>query len=397
MDPIQCVNQLRQSLAAGKLPVGFILGAGCPCAVRVSIDGSLGPLIPDVRGLTAVVKSGLASSILFSKLINTLTEDNEADPDVEMMLSRVRALKDVAGNGAPRGLNSNDLAELEKEITQAIVVAVNKRLPRQTTPYHSLARFVGSERRPHSEVFTMNYDVLMEQALEDEMVPYADGFVGSTRPFFDQRVVEEDNLPERWSRLWKLHGSINWRLDKTMRRVRVVRSFKEEDGDEVLIHPSHLKYDESRRMPFLVMIDRLKNFIRNSRNPVSLFALGYSFRDDHINAVIADSLRDNPNAACLALQHGDLVAYPKARALAEENPSLWILGRDAAIIRGTEIKWIATAAMDKASLAGTFEVPDPNEGESEDAERACRMNLGDFKVFGEFLDRFAANESVAQI
>lgn len=394
MDPIQCVNQLRQSLAAGKLPVGFILGAGCPCAVRVSINGSPGPLIPDVKGLTNVVKNGLASSTPFSKLISTLTEDNLDDPDVEIMLSRVRALKEVAGNGAPRGLNSHDLVDLEREITKAIVDTVNKRLPGQTTPYHALARFVRSERRPHSEVFTMNYDVLMEQALEDEMVPYTDGFVGSSRPFFDQRIVEEDNLPERWSRLWKLHGSINWRLDKTMKRV--VRSYKEEDGDEVLIHPSHLKYDESRRMPFLVMIDRLKNFIRNQRNPVSLFALGYSFRDNHINAVLVDSLRDNPNAACLAIQHGDLVGYPNARALAEANPSLWILGRDGAIIRGTEIKWTATAAMDKASLAGTFEVPDFNVGESEDATRACQLKLGDFKVFGEFLDHFVTNEGATK-
>jgi len=53
-DPVQCVKQLRQTLAADKLSVGFFLGAGCPCAIRVPCKGEEGdaPLIPDIEGLT---------------------------------------------------------------------------------------------------------------------------------------------------------------------------------------------------------------------------------------------------------------------------------------------------------------------------------------------------------
>ena len=256
MDPVQCVKQLRQALAVDKLAVGFILGAGCPCAIRVSKgDGSSEePLIPDVKGLTGIVRERLVASVehkkAFSTLVSMLEADKFSNPDVETMLSRVRALKEVAGNGEVRGLSSKDLRDLEREITKAIVEIVDRDLPdRMSTPYHALARFVGSNRRPASEIFTMNYDLLMEQALEDQGIAYSDGFVGASRPFFDQRVVEEDMLPERWSRLWKLHGSINWRLNRDVKRV--VRSRNERDGDEVLVHPSHLKYDKPGDSHFL--------------------------------------------------------------------------------------------------------------------------------------------------
>ena len=56
-DPSQCVAQLRQTLAADKLSVGFFLGAGCPCSVRIpdEIVGAERPLIPDIKGMTVDV------------------------------------------------------------------------------------------------------------------------------------------------------------------------------------------------------------------------------------------------------------------------------------------------------------------------------------------------------
>jgi hypothetical protein len=399
LDPVQCVKQLRQALAVDKLAVGFILGAGCPCSIRVS-NGGGGPeipLIPDVKGLTGIVRERLTASVehekAFSTLISMLEADKFPNPDVETMLSRVRALKEVAGNGEVRGLNSKDLKDLEQEITKAIVEVVDRGLPdRTSTPYHALARFVGSNRRPASEIFTMNYDLLMEQALEDQGIAYSDGFVGAARPFFDQRVVEEDSLPERWTRLWKLHGSINWRLNKEVKRV--VRSRRDDDGDEVLVHPSHLKYDETRRLPFFVMIDRLRDFVRNKRQPVSVFILGYSFRDDHINQVIIDALRTNPAAACFALQHGDLSEYPKGSTLAAENTNLSVLARDAAVIRKDEVKWTVTEAMDMATLKGVFELEKvTTPGKPENGIRPCRLIAGDFKHFGRFLDGFVEGKT----
>lgn len=51
---------------------------------------------------------------------------------------------------------------------------------------------------------------LMEQSLEEMEIPYFDGFVGANNPFFDLRALEDNLIPKHWSRLWKIHGSINW-------------------------------------------------------------------------------------------------------------------------------------------------------------------------------------------
>ncbi|HKQ85810.1 MAG TPA: SIR2 family protein [Candidatus Acidoferrales bacterium] len=115
-----------------------------------------------------------------------------------------------------------------------------------------MAAWIGAiQRVAPVEVFTTNYDLLMEEALETNRVPYFDGFVGSNETFFDLRSIEEDKLPARWCLLWKIHGSLNWHEDDS----RSVRPGSSSNGRKV-IYPSQLKYDESRRMPCLAMLDR---------------------------------------------------------------------------------------------------------------------------------------------
>ena len=151
----------------------------------------------------------------YKKLTDILAEDSETDPTIETMLNRIRALREVAGNVAVRGLSFTELDGLDRQICLFIKETVSCSLPNNATPYHSLARFIGTQRYPLTELFTPNYDVLIEQSLEACRVPFFDGFVGSSKPFFDQRAVEEDQIPARWARLWKLHGSVNWRFNKT--------------------------------------------------------------------------------------------------------------------------------------------------------------------------------------
>lgn len=402
-DPLQCATQLRQTLSADKLSIGFFLGAGCPCAVRISNENADGdrPIIPDINGLTETIHTAMSAShlkVLYEALTKTFIEDAVVKPTIEVMLNRIRSFREVAGKTGIRGLSLEGLNELDREICQSIRKVVTCRLPSQMTPYHALARFIRNHRSPFTEVFTTNYDVLVEQALESQRVPYFDGFIGSSRPFFDQRAIEDGEIPSRWSRLWKLHGSINWRFNKMTKTV--FRSENGEEGDELLIHPSHLKYDESRRMPYFVMIDRLRSFLRNSDRPVALVVLGYSFGDEHINEAIIESLKANASAACFALQFGDLENYEAAIDLAKENANLSVLARDKAVIRRRKGRWMASPTLDIAMLEGAFDIFTTSAKAREDnlgvdtadaeAPRPCKMTLGDFKRFGDFLDEFSA-------
>ena len=405
-EPLQLVKQLRQVLAADKLSVGFLLGAGCPCSIRIrnEQDGSDTPLIPGIDGLTDIVSNALSESLElgppFRQLCATLDEDGFTDLTVELLLSRIRSLRDAAGSAEVRGLSAQHLANLDRHICNSISTIVTKNLPTDDTPYHSLARFVGSLRIPPSEIFTTNYDLLAEQALESLQVPFFDGFVGASRPFFDQHAIEDDSLPNRWALLWKLHGSINWRFNRISNTV--VRSERPSDGDELLIHPSHLKYDESRRMPYLVMIDRLRTFLRNHTQPVALFIVGHSFSDDHLNATILESLKANPSAACYALQFAKLSEYPEAANLAKRETNLSVLATDAAIVRRRPGRWLAKPATDPATISPAFEFSEANEQDASsraegldnsdadsDSPRPCSFLLGNFKHFGRFLDDVA--------
>ena len=107
-EPSRHVTQLRQILSADKLSIGFFLGAGCPCAVRVKCEDGKSdlPLIPDIRGLTATVGDKMKASKDFSapygKLTKALGDDGDLTPTVETMLNRVRALRAIVGKSAVR-------------------------------------------------------------------------------------------------------------------------------------------------------------------------------------------------------------------------------------------------------------------------------------------------------
>jgi hypothetical protein len=401
-DPVQCLTQLRQTLSADKLSIGFFLGAGCPCAVRLPGENGAPdrPIIPDIRGLTTMVQKTILASpgntkTAYAKLTKTFVEDGFLDPTIETTLNRIRSFREVAGKAGVRDLSFGELDELDGTICQAIRTLVSCSLPTTATPYHALAAFIRGHRAPFTEVFTTNYDVLIEQALEHHRVPYFDGFVGSSRPFFDRQAIEDGEIPPRWSRLWKLHGSLNWRYNKTTRAI--FRSDDCTEGDELLIHPSHLKYDASRRMPYFVMIDRLRNFLRSAERPVALIISGYSFGDEHINEAIVESLKTNASAACFALQYGPLKNYSDATRLAKENANLSILAEDRAIIRRREGAWIASPAVDIAALKGVFEIIPPSaelgdttgSAAAVEKPKPCLMTIGNFKCLGDFLEEFS--------
>jgi len=393
-DAHQCVSQLRQTLAADKLPIGFFLGAGCPCSVMVQNEDSTGmsSIIPDIRGLTSYIDGILTANdeakSPFAKLRALFKEDEVETPNVELMLNRVRQFREVAGKVGVRGLSADELSVLDKHICQSIRSRVTRSLPPPSTPYHSLAEYIGRHRSPSTELFTTNYDLLLEEALEYHQVPYFDGFVGSSRPFFDQKAIEDVEVPPRWARLWKLHGSINWRFNRASKAV--FRTEREDSGDELLIHPSHLKYDESRRMPYLVMADRLKHFLKRGERPVALFIMGYSFGDEHINEALIDCLRSNPSAACFAMQYGALAGYPTAIKLAMDNSNLSVMAKDRAVIRRQEAPWLMTPTRDASALSDVFTVHPLTAGVDTDAPRPCDFEIGNFARFGDLL-RLIAN------
>lgn len=278
-------------------------------------------------------------------------EDGLPAPNVEQLLSHVRFLKQVAGKDKARNVSAADAEALDGAICDELAKMADQGLPVLDTPYHQLAAWVGAINRAFPvEIFTTNYDLLMEEALEANRVPYFDGFVGAKDSFLDLQAMEGDPLPARWARLWKIHGSLSWREDA---RGNIHRGGDAGGGsDRRLIYPSHLKYDESRRMPYLAMLDRLRAFLRQ---PASVLIIsGYSFSDDHLNEIIVQGLQGNATAATFALMYGSLDNYGSLIELAQNRANLSVLGADKAVIGTKLAEWTMGKPLPSARALSPF-------------------------------------------
>ena len=387
-DPTLQVSLLQQCLSGGKKQIGLFLGAGCPMAIR---DENQDPLIPAIAGITERVRTQLIASTEpagpYGIAEDNLKEDGYIQPTVEDLLTHIRALGAVAGNDTVRGLSAEQLDKLDEQICNLIHETINRELPHNETPYHSVAMWANAiPRESPVEIFTTNYDMLLEQALEESRVPYFDGFSGARRPFFNPHDIEEDALLPHWTRLWKLHGSINWYQNDDR---EVFRGTINETGRRRVIHPSHLKYQESRRMPYLAMIDRLRTFFNNPT--AALVLCGYSFRDDHINDTIIQGLQHTQTTVAFALLFGDIEDYPNVEPLTRNRPNLNVLARDGGIIGSQRVDWSERdpeEAKPTKSQAVTWQSIDSKDDHS---KQRAEFNLGDFQVFGQFLQQLVGD------
>ena len=364
-NPDRYMADLRQILSQGRKRIGLLVGAGAPTAIRVDGDGCIvenggKPLIPDVAGLTEYVVSALSEDD--KKVIEILKPELTEPINIETILTQVRKLSQAIGSACVHGLDANDYDTLAQRICEKTGTCVDVTLPQNPNPYSEVASWISGTRRLHSiEIFTPNYDLLFEQALERERAPYFDGFSGSYRPFFDSASVSTDVLPPRWTRLWKLHGSLGW----TISGDSVVRTGSREDTQ--LIYPDHLKYDQVTRQPYSALFERLRSFLMSP--DTLLLCSGFSFLDAHICAVLEEAMAANAHSAIFAFQYKRLAEEEAVASLAHSRPNLSVYARDGAIISG---------------VAGRWEPGQPLSEEWE-AIRHTFWNLGSESRNGEFL------------
>jgi hypothetical protein len=320
----------RQVITNGKKKIGLLLGAGAPFSINIGGDGPRTPLIPNVIGLTKLIKEKLLEEDL--RVFNEI-EESIPDKNFEKVLSKIRTLAEVIGESKIHNYNSKNFTTLTNNICSAIKSAVNQDLPKGKNPYSELISWINGIKRRHGvEIFTTNYDLLLEQALERVKTPYFDGFSGSRNAFFDPSSISRNDLPPRWVRLWKLHGSIGWELSENLEVIRLPTS-----TNTNMVYPSHVKYDQTQAAPFSSLFERFKNFL-NEPDTLTI-ASGFSFADAHISSKITECLTANQSTALFAFQYNKLEDEPFAREIAFNCPNFSLFCRDGAIINGVEAPW----------------------------------------------------------
>jgi len=328
-NPDQYMASLRQIIAQGRKRIGLIVGAGAPAGLCPT--GSKDPLIPAVAGLTNMVLDALAKE--YGGILNAIKVEIE-NPNIENILSRVRSLASVIGTTQKHGLDGRGYKKLGEAICEEIGKIVDKRLPEGDTPYSELVTWISGTAREHAiEIYTTNYDLLFEEALERAQAPFFDGFTGASEPFFDPSSVANNDLPSRWTRLWKLHGSLCWKSNGRGEVVRVGQC-----NATHLVFPEHLKYDQTQKAPYAALFDRLRAFLMTP--DTLLIATGFSFADAHISARIDECLTANPAASVFAFQFKPLDDEPHACDIARRRANMSVYSPDKAMINGVAAPWM---------------------------------------------------------
>jgi hypothetical protein len=357
-DPLEFTTSLGAKLATRSRHVCVLLGAGAAQACG----------LPNVDGLEKAVAGRLKGDQ------RTAYQALLKGRDLEQGLSRLRRIYALLeGSGETLGgLGSDAARELDRAVCRAIVAELD--LSRaDPEAMRSFAFWVArADYHLPVEIFTVNYDLLIESALESLGMPYFDGFVGAIQARFRTDLVEaspsetESWLPAFVARLWKLHGSVSWQWEEESQVIRLGRAV-EGRTEAAAIYPSDTKYDESRRVPFVVLHDRLR---RALHHPETLMIVsGYSWRDDHLNEVIFDAAQHRPRSEVVAFGRSKI---PKPLAERATNmPNLQAVSAKEAILGGVRGEW---------KLVGTD--PPPADVWADD-----KLALSDFKHLAAFLAR----------
>lgn len=334
-NPDQHMQALRTLIAQGRKRIGLLIGAGGPAGMA-DAEGNY-PLIPAVEGLTTSVLAALEPK--YHKQIAAL-KGELTKHDIETILSRIRSFASVLGASKVYEMDGDAFKEFGDEACQHIGKCVNVRLPKGNhSAYHHIVSWITGVSRDHPvEIFTTNYDRLFEEAFEANQSPFFDGFSGSHEPFFDPVSVASNDLPARWTRLWKLHGSLGW---ETNGKGEVIRTGSTDATH--LVFPEHLKYDLTQKAPYSALLDRLRAFLETP--DTLLITSGFSFSDSHISARIGEALASNPSASVFACQFKNLENEGAAHEIAQRRSNFTVYAKDKAVVNGVAGNWQLPAEL----------------------------------------------------
>ncbi len=323
-NPQEFATALGAKLATRSRHVCMFLGAGTARACG----------LPDVAGLQARVQSDLTGG-------DRKAFDHQLEGrNIEQVLSRLRRIAGlITGSDTVDGLTASQAEALDASVCHAIVRALDLSSA-DLTPVRSLAAWAArADYRQPVELFTVNYDLLLETALEDLGVPYFDGFVGNLRARFRTELVEaplgapSGYVPAQFVRLWKLHGSVNWVRSDDHQIVRIGQPVPK--NLPAAIYPSDAKYEESRRVPFVVLQDRLR---RSLHQPETLVLIvGFSFGDAHLNEVLFDAATRRERSEFVVFCYEAIPEILRTRA--GVTPNMQVVCKSEAILGGIQGAW----------------------------------------------------------
>jgi NAD-dependent SIR2 family protein deacetylase len=166
-----------------------------------------------------------------------------------------------------------------------------------------------------ANLFTTNYDMAFDCALDNLGVHYINGFMGVHNRCFRPEVYDYDfyypgqsvtgkvHRAEKVIKYFKLHGSLSWvTTNQCPNNIYGIKEIPlnaesiindesdpiKDDPVELLIYPCVSKKRFTLDLPYSELFRQFSQAITQSQSV--LFCLGYSFNDEHINDIIKQAL-----------------------------------------------------------------------------------------------------------
>jgi len=189
---------------------------------------------------------------------------------------------------------SNTKPSADREANDTPLIEVYKQFYRKLLTRNSTL--------PRLNIFTTNYDLYSEKAMDLLGIHYVNGFTGGISKYFNPAIfnyalAEKMDLSQsKWSvidnffYLYKIHGSVNWIEAEGENKLFKVKEIQEpnfcqlKDEQTIMIHPTPLKYNASLGSPYSDLFREFQKKLMQNNN--ILVTIGYSFSDEHINNII---------------------------------------------------------------------------------------------------------------
>ncbi|MGI6341509.1 MAG: SIR2 family protein [Bacteroidales bacterium] len=152
-------------------------------------------------------------------------------------------------------------------------------------------------------LFTTNYDMAFDYALDNLGVHYINGFMGVHNRCFRPEVYDYDlyypgqsvsgkvHRAEKVLKYFKIHGSLSWIATKPtanniygIKEIPLNDNFNVDKDNELIIYPCTSKKSFTLDLPYSELFRQFSKAINQPQSV--LFCTGYSFNDEHINDII---------------------------------------------------------------------------------------------------------------
>lgn len=294
----------------------------------------------------------------------------------------LRGLKILKKNEEAVGLET-ELNSIISEFAESILRSENgiatADIDNRENAYSVLVNFLLSfasrtGNRERLNIFTTNYDRLIEVGAEFAGIHLMDRFVGNMMPIFRSSRLNLDihyNPPgirgeprylEGVARMTKLHGSIDWiQNEGEIRRVGLPFGAEKigpylqapglygADALKLMIYPNSAKDRETAEYPY---VELFRDFAASICRPNStLVTYGYGFGDEHINRVIYDMLTI-PSTHLVVISYNDPIGrilqfyYDSARYA---QMSI-LIGKDLGDITNLANDYLPKSAIDRTTI-----------------------------------------------